>query len=112
MRAKSNQINKEYASEFEKLYSNTGEYQEVHNFIKRLDDLSDTERREEIWVSSYLESVLYNPEFEKVTPQGIDYYDYDGKSAIEKQWITENGIDAYNYVQNYLKAGKEIHPIL
>ncbi len=112
LRAKSNQINKEYASEFEKLYSNTGEYQEVHNFIKRLDDLSDTERREEIWVSSYLESVLYNPEFEKVTPQGIDYYDYDGKSAIEKQWITENGIDAYNYVQNYLKAGKEIHPIL
>jgi len=106
-------INRDYSSRYEELYDKTedGKYTDVHAFMEKLDNVGGTERKEDVWISTYLEEVLYNPDFEKVTEFGIEYHDYDGKSEAERTWVDRNGADAYNYVQDYLRTGKDIHPI-
>ena len=112
-RAQLNDINTDYSPRYEELYDKTadGKYADVHAFMERLDNVGGTERQEDVWISTFLEEVLYNPEFEKVTEFGIEYHDFDGKSDAERAWLDRFGANAYNYVQDYLRAGKDLHPI-
>ena len=112
-RAQLNDINGDYSPRYEELYDKTadGKYADVHAFMEKLDNVGGTERQEDIWISTFLEEVLYNTEFEKVTESGIEYHDFDGKSDAERAWVDRFGVDGYNYVQDYLRAGKDLHPI-
>ena len=112
-RGQLNDINRDYSPRYEELYDKTadGKYADVHAFMERLDNVGGTERQEDVWISTFLEEVLYNPEFEKVTEFGIEYHDFDGKSDAERAWLDRFGANAYNYVQDYLRAGKDLHPI-
>ena len=112
-RSQLSDINRDYSPRYEELYDRTenGKYADVHAFMEKLDNVGGTERQDDVWISTFLEDVLYNPEFEKVTEFGIEYHDFDGKSDAERAWIDRFGADAYNYVQDYLRAGKDLHPI-
>jgi len=112
-RSQLNDINRDYSPRYDELYDRTedGKYADVHAFMEKLDNVGGTERQEDVWISTFLEDVLYNPEFEKVTEFGIEYHDFDGKSDAERAWVDRFGADAYNYVQDYLRAGKDMHPI-
>jgi len=112
-RAQLNDINGDYSPRYEELYDKTadGKYADVHAFMEKLDNVGGTERQEDVWISTFLEEVLYNTEFEKVTESGIEYHDFDGKSDAERAWVDRFGVDGYNYVQDYLRAGKDLHPI-
>jgi hypothetical protein len=114
-RAQLSEINRDYSPRYDELYDRTedGKYADVHAFMEKLDAVGGTERLEDVWISTFLEEVLYNPEFEKVTEFGIEYYDYEGKSDATRAWVDRrgNGADAYNYVQDYLKTGKDLHPL-
>ena len=112
LRASLNIINAEYSSKYKDIYEEGGKYSDAHNYIKQLESINDTEKIEDIWISSYLENVLYNSEWEKQTEQGISFYDYDGKAEAEASWINQYGNDAYEYIQEYLVAGKNTSPIV
>jgi len=112
LRASLNIINAEYSSKYKDIYEEGGKYSDAHNYIKQLESINDTEKIEDIWISSYLENVLYNSEWEKQTEQGISFYDYDGKAEAEASWINQYGNDAYEYIQEYLVAGKNTSPII
>ena len=107
-----NSINAEFGPQFNKIFSETGEYAEAQQYLKRLNLADGVETQEEMWIESFKERVLYNPEWEKTTEQGIEYFDYDGKTEAEKVWTSEFGQEAYDYVQEYLLAGKDTDPIL
>ena len=113
LRKELQKINKEFSPQFEALYdkSETGKYVEVHNFLKKLNNVQGTERTEEIWITSFIEQVAFNPEFEKQTEHGIDYYDYDAEAEAVLAWVDENGTEAYDYVTKNLKEGNYLHPI-
>ena len=113
-RKKWKEINRNFSQQYKDLYDRTedGKYADVHAFLEKLDNVGGTERKDEVWISTFLEEVLYNPEFEKVTEFGIEYYDYGGRSEAQREWIDKHGADAYNYVQEYLREGKDIHPIV
>ena len=112
LRASLNVVNAEYSSKYKDIYEEGGKYSDAHNYIKQLESINDTEKIEDIWISSYLENVLYNSEWEKQTEQGISFYDYDGKAEAEASWINQYGNDAYEYIQEYLVAGKNTSPII
>ena len=106
-------ISQDFSSEYEAIFdkSENGTFADVHEFLDRLQNVKGTERKEEVWINSYFETILFNPEFEKVTEEGVEYFDYAAFEGAKRTWLSRYGTDAYNYVQEYLDAGKDIHPV-
>jgi len=106
-------INSDFSSEFETIFdkSENGKYTDVHEFLDRLQNVKGTERKEQIWINSYFETILFNPEFEKVTEEGVEYFDYSAFEDAKRTWLSRYGADAHNYVQEYLRAGTDVHPV-
>ena len=106
-------ISQDFSSEYEAIFdkSENGKFADVHEFLDRLQNVKGTERKEEVWINSYFETILFNPEFEKVTEEGVEYFDYAAFEGAKRTWLSRYGTDAYNYVQEYLDAGKDIHPV-
>jgi len=106
-------ISQDFSSEYEAIFdkSENGTFADVHEFLDRLQNVKGTERKEEVWINSYFETILFSPEFEKVTEEGVEYFDYAAFEGAKRTWLSRYGADAYNYVQEYLDAGKDIHPV-
>ena len=106
-------INSDFSSEFETIFdkSENGKYTDVHEFLDRLQNVKGTERKEQVWINSYFETILFNPEFEKVTEEGVEYFDYSAFEDAKRTWLSRYGADAHNYVQKYLEEGRDIHPV-
>ena len=106
-------INSDFSSEFETIFdkSENGKYTDVHEFLDRLQNVKGTERKEQVWINSYFETILFNPEFEKVTEEGVEYFDYSAFEDAKRTWLSRYGADAHNYVQEYLRAGTDVHPV-
>ncbi len=112
LRKKYSEVTAKYRDDYDELYDPQGEYKEALDYLTRKETLKGFERPEEVWVETYLNNVLFNEEFEKESAAGLDYYDYDGRSEAEQNWVNEYGAEAFNYVQEYMKTGKDLHPVL
>jgi len=106
-------INSDFASEYETIFdkSETGKYADVHEFLDRLENTKGTERKEQTWINSYFETILFNSAFEKITSEGVEYFDYAAYEDAKRTWISRYGSDAHNYIQEYLNTGEDIHPV-
>ena len=112
LRKKYSEVTAKYRDDYDELYDPLGEYKEALEYLTRKETLKGFERPEEVWIETYLNNVLFNEEFEKESAAGLDYYDYDGRSEAEQNWVNEYGPEAFNYVQEYMKTGKDLHPVL
>lgn len=105
------QSNAKFSADYDVLYDEQGTYADAHAYIKRRDSLDETEHLEEVWIDAYKKDVLHNPEFEKQNAAGIDYYDFDGRTTAERQFVADYGEKALEVVLEYLGSSSDEHPI-
>jgi len=105
------QSNAKFSADYDVLYDEQGIYADAHAYIKRRDSLDETEHLEEVWIDAYKKDVLHNPEFEKQNAAGIDYYDFDGRTTAERQFVADYGEKALEVVLEYLGSSSDEHPI-
>jgi hypothetical protein len=105
------QSNAKFSADYDVLYDEQGIYADAHAYIKRRDSLDETEHLEEVWIDAYKKDVLHNPEFEKQNAAGINYYDFDGRTTAERQFVADYGEKALEVVLEYLGSSSDEHPI-
>ena len=105
------QLNAKFSADYDVLYDEQGDYADAHAYLKRRDSLDETEHLEEVWIDAYKKAVLHNPEFEKQNAAGIDYYDFDGRTTSERQFVADYGEKALEVVLEYLGSSSDEHPV-
>ena len=105
------QSNAKFSADYDVLYDEQGAYADAHAYLKRRDSLDETEHLEEVWIEAYKKAVLHNPEFEKQNAAGIDYYDFDGRTTSERQFVADYGEKALEVVLEYLGSSSDEHPV-
>ena len=105
------QSNAKFSADYDVLYDEQGTYADAHAYIKRRDSLDETEHLEEVWIDAYKKAVLHNPEFEKQNAAGVDYYDFDGRTTSERQFVADYGEKALEVVLEYLGSSSDEHPV-
>ena len=105
------QSNAKFSADYDVLYDEQGTYADAHAYIKRRDSLDETEHLEEVWIDAYKTQVLFNPEFEKQNAAGIDYYDFDGRTTAERQFVADYGETALKVAREYYDSSSDEHPI-
>ena len=105
------QINAEFAPRYDTLYDEQGKYAEAHAYLKRRDALDETEHLEAIWIEAYKTQVLFNSEFEKTNAAGIDYFDFDGRTIAERQYVADYGEQALKIAREYYDSSSDTHPV-
>lgn len=103
-------INKEFARRYDKLYDPQGEYKDVLNYLSRLDTARGLESPESVWITSYKEQVLYNEAFDVVSSDNIEYFDYQKQDQMRRAWIDQYGTDAFEYVRQYFAITQDLEP--
>lgn len=104
-------INAEFAPRYDTLYDEQGKYAEAHAYLKRRDALDETEHLEAIWIEAYKTQVLFNSEFEKTNAAGIDYFDFDGRTIAERQYVADYGEQALKIAREYYDSSSDTHPV-
>ena len=105
------QLNAKFSADYDVLYDEQCDYADAHAYLKRRDSLDETEHLEEVWIDAYKKAVLHNPEFEKQNAAGIDYYDFDGRTTSERQFVADYGEKALEVVLEYLGSSSDEHPV-
>ena len=93
------------------MYDEQGKYAEAHAYLKRRDALDETEHLEAIWIEAYKTQVLFNSEFEKTNAAGIDYFDFDGRTIAERQYVADYGEQALKIAREYYDSSSDTHPV-
>jgi len=105
LRIKLQQINEQYRPAYNTLYDEQGEFADVHNYFKIMDNSKNTENQIDTWIDAYKNTVAFNPEHQVVSENGIEYYDYNARERAKDEFIRNYGVKAYETVRQYFELG-------
>jgi len=104
------ELNAKYAPDYDRLYDPRGEYTDVLNYLTRLDTSRGLESPESTWITTYKNQVLYNDDFDMVSVDNIEYFDYARQEQTKTEWINKYGTEAFEYVRQYFAVTQDLEP--